>query len=65
MRVLVTGGSGFIGSHVIDVLNARGHDVVNFDRIPSPHHNGDLHTVLGEATEPVQLTLLEPPTTRS
>ena len=29
--VLVTGGAGFIGSHVADVLIARGHDVVVFD----------------------------------
>jgi UDP-glucose 4-epimerase len=52
LRVLVTGGSGFIGSHVLDVLEARGHTPVNFDRIPSPHHNGTLATVLGDATDP-------------
>ncbi|MGA0608374.1 NAD-dependent epimerase/dehydratase family protein [Phenylobacterium sp. VNQ135] len=31
MRVLVTGGSGFIGSHVMDVLGAEGHIGCNFD----------------------------------
>jgi UDP-glucose 4-epimerase len=56
LRVLVTGGSGFIGSHVLDVLEARGHTPVNFDRIPSPHHNGTLATVLGDATDPAALT---------
>ncbi|GAA3880514.1 NAD-dependent epimerase/dehydratase family protein [Streptomyces lacrimifluminis] len=31
MRVLVTGGAGFIGSHVVEVLTARGHEAVVFD----------------------------------
>jgi UDP-glucose 4-epimerase len=37
-RVLVTGGAGFIGSHVVDALRAAGHEAVIFDRRPSPHH---------------------------
>jgi UDP-glucose 4-epimerase len=52
MKVLVTGGSGFIGSHVLDVLSARGHEPVNFDRIPSPHHDRrELRTIIGDATD--------------
>jgi dTDP-L-rhamnose 4-epimerase len=31
MRVLVTGGAGFIGSHVVEVLTSRGHEAVVFD----------------------------------
>ncbi len=38
MRVLVTGGSGFIGSHVVDKLRARGHEPVIYDLRPSPWH---------------------------
>jgi UDP-glucose 4-epimerase len=31
MRVLVTGGAGFLGAHVVDALRARGDDVVALD----------------------------------
>lgn len=32
---VVTGGSGFLGSHLADELASRGHSVVVFDRKPS------------------------------
>src|SRR5262249_35186668 len=51
LRVLVTGGSGFIGSHVLDVLRARGHEPVVFDLVPLRHHEpGTYETVLGDLT---------------
>lgn len=38
MRILVTGGAGFIGSHTTDRLVAEGHDVVVLDALTSPVH---------------------------
>ena len=40
MRVLITGGNGFIGGHVIDRLIEKGHDPVSFDRYGIPHRHG-------------------------
>src|SRR5437588_584322 len=52
MRVLVTGGSGFIGSHVVDKLRARGHEPVIYDLRPSPwHEHGTVDTRLGSITD--------------
>ncbi len=38
MRVLVTGGAGFIGSHTCDRLLELGHDVVILDALTAPVH---------------------------
>jgi dTDP-L-rhamnose 4-epimerase len=38
MRVLVTGGAGFIGSHTCDRLLALGHDVIVLDALTPPVH---------------------------
>ena len=41
MRILITGGAGFIGSHVADRLAAGGHDVVLLDALlPQAHGDG-------------------------
>jgi len=46
-RVLVTGGAGFIGSHVVDKLIDAGHEPVIFDVRPSPYHP-QVETVIGD-----------------
>ena len=33
MRILVTGGAGFIGSHIVDQCIARGHEVTVIDSL--------------------------------
>jgi dTDP-L-rhamnose 4-epimerase len=48
MKVVVTGGAGFIGSHLVDELVARGHETVVLDNLdPQVHGPG--------AQEPVHL----------
>jgi UDP-glucose 4-epimerase len=49
MRVLVTGGSGFIGSHVVDKLADAGHEPRIYDLRPSAHHEpGTVDIALGD-----------------
>ncbi|WP_457618717.1 NAD-dependent epimerase/dehydratase family protein, partial [Lutibacter sp.] len=38
MKILVTGGAGFIGSHTVDALLAKGHEVKILDNLQQPVH---------------------------
>lgn len=48
MKILVIGGSGFLGSHVADQLSEAGHSVAIFDRVPSPWLRADQKMILGD-----------------
>ncbi len=50
MRVIVTGGSGFIGSHVADVLGERGHAVTIYD-LEAPRHPSSCEYVRGDTRD--------------
>jgi len=47
-RTVVTGGAGFLGSHVADALSALDHEVVIFDRRESPYRKPNQEEVLGD-----------------
>jgi dTDP-L-rhamnose 4-epimerase len=51
MKVLVTGGSGFVGSHVVDLLVVEGHDVVVVDRVAPTHPNPAAHYVRADLVD--------------
>ena len=37
MRILITGGAGYIGSVVVEELQRRGHDLVVYDNLSTGH----------------------------
>ncbi len=49
---LVTGGSGFLGSHIADALSEAGYRVRVFDRNHSPHLRPDQEMVIGDVNDP-------------
>ena len=58
MRVLVTGGGGFIGSHVVDRLLGEGITPRIFDLSPSAYHSpSEVETFTGSITDPPNLDL--------
>ena len=55
MRVVVTGGAGFIGSHVVDRLCENGHNPVVFDALlPAVHPSGKWPEYLRHDVEKVR-----------
>lgn len=49
-RVVVTGGAGFIGSHLVDQLCADGHEVVVVDNLDPAAHDGPPEWLHPDAT---------------
>jgi len=54
MNILVTGGSGFIGSHIVDLLLAAGHRVIIYD-LESPKVPGKYDFVKGDVLDQQRL----------
>ena len=49
MKYLITGGAGFIGSHVADALVARGDSVVILDNLSTGNHHNIEHLIGNES----------------
>ena len=47
MRILVTGGAGYIGSHIVKQLGEKGHDVLTIDNLSTGHKEAVLYGKLG------------------
>jgi len=48
MKILITGGSGFLGSHVADALTDAGHEITILDMVHSPYLKADQKMLVGD-----------------
>lgn len=51
MKIVVTGGAGFIGSHIVDALRQRDIEVIIFDRHKCSMHRDDFEFVVGDVKD--------------
>ena len=59
MKVLVTGGTGFVGTHLVNRLLQRGHEVAVLSRNPAKtrnRFNRPVETVPGDVLDPASLS---------
>jgi UDP-glucose 4-epimerase len=59
MRYLITGGAGFIGSHLVDVLAARGDSVIVLDDLSTGRTDNIEHILGSELVELVEGSVLD------
>lgn len=60
MRILVTGGAGFLGSHLIDRLMKQGHDVICLDNFFTGHKRNIRHWIDNPYFELIRHDITEP-----
>ena len=59
MRYLITGGAGFIGSHLADALVGRGDDVSLLDNLSTGHRDNVRHLVDSGRAELTEVSILD------
>jgi len=59
MRYLITGGAGFIGSHLSDALIARGDSVIVLDNLTTGNHANIEHVLASPSFELIEGSILD------
>lgn len=59
-NILITGGAGFLGSHVADALSDAGHKVTLLDRVASQFKRDDQQMLILDVTDPAAMAEVIP-----